>query len=105
MLPVTSRVFSLNFPIQVTVTFTVDDTSPLVDILAANLAVQSIPNNIISDFVSQLYYNFHVSTPVNISASPLSCALLTTPRLFKIAEVVLTRQIRYDIINLKSFLI
>ena len=95
MLPVTSLVFSLNFPVQVNVTFTVDDSSTLVDILAANMAIQTVPNVIISNFVSQLYYNFRETNPVNISASPLSSALLATPRLFKIAEVVLSRQIRY----------
>ena len=96
MIPVTELVLSLNFPVQITVTFTVDNTSPLVDILAANLAIRNLPRNIITDFVTQLYYNFSANSPVIISASALSSALLATPRLFKISEVMLLRTIRLD---------
>ena len=95
MIPVTQLVYSLNFPIQITVTFTMDETSPLVDISAANLAIRNLPNELISDFISQVYYNFASCTPMLITASPLSSALLATPRLFKISEVVLSRQLRY----------
>ena len=102
MIPATELVFSLHFPVQITVTFTVDDTSPLLDILAANQAIRSIPNNIISDFVTQMYYNFSANTPVIISASALSSALLATPRLFKISEVLLVRTIRWDFISFPS---
>ena len=97
MIPVTEFVFSLNFPVQMTVHFTVDDTSPLIDILAANLAIRNIPRNLILDFATQIYYNFSTNSPVIISASALSSALLATPRLFKISEVVLVRTIRYEI--------
>ena len=57
------------------------------------MAIRNIPNEIVSDFVSQIYYNFHANTPVLIAASPLSSALIATPRLFKIAEVNLVRRI------------
>ena len=95
MIPVSEYLFSLTFPTQITVTFTMDDTSPLVDILAANLAIRSLSNEVISEFISRIYYSFAAFTPVLISASPLSSALLATPRLFKISDVTLTKQIRY----------
>ena len=94
MLTVSEIVFSLNFPIQITVTFVMDDTSPLVDLCAASLAIRNLPNELISSFTSQVYYNFASFTPILIAASPLSNALLATPRLFKISNVSLTRNNR-----------
>ena len=95
MIPVSEIIFSVEFPTQIMVTFAMDDTSPLVDLLAANLAIKSLPNELVSTFATQIYYNFAACTPVAIAASPLSSALLATPRLFKISEVLLTRVIRY----------
>ena len=104
MLNVTEIVFCLEFPTQLTVTFTIDETSPLVDILAANLAIRNLSRELISAFVNRIYYNFSAFTPIEISASPLSSALLATPRLFKISEVRLTRTIRYSFNKLYSFI-
>ena len=94
MLTVSEIVFSLEFPLQITVTFVMDSTSPLVDLCAASTAIRNLPNELISTFAFQVYYNFSAFTPILISASPLSNALLITPRLFKISNVTLTRNVR-----------
>ena len=95
MIQLTEFIVSVNFPVQMRIIFAMDDSSPLVDISAANSLLRTISLGVITNFGAQLYYNFHNTTPVIIATSPLSNALLTSPRLFKIVEIALTRLIRY----------
>ena len=95
MIQLTEFLISVNFPVQMRLVFAMDESSPIVDIAAANAILRNISVAIVSNFGAQLYYNFHNTTPVIIATSPLSNALLTSPRLFKIIEISLSRTIRY----------
>ena len=101
MIQLTEFLVSVNFPVQMRIIFAMDDSSPLVDISAANLMLRNISTAIITNFGAQLYYNFHTFTPVIIATSPLSNALLTSPRLFRIVEIALTRIIRFLLFTTK----
>merc|ERR1711953_1262153 len=91
MIQLTEFIVSVNFPVQMRIIFAMDDSSPIVDISAANALLRNISLGIITNFGAQVYYNFHNFTPVIIATSPLSNALLTSPRLFRIVEIALTR--------------
>ena len=93
---ITEIQFSLDYPVQMHLTFVMDSTSTIIDIRDAHLIIQRTRTEIISQFGNKVYRNFHRMTPALIATDPLANALLLSHRRFKIEEVGLHRKLRYE---------
>ena len=90
---ITELLFSLDYPVQMQLTFSMDSSATIIDIRDAHLIIQRTRTEIITRFGHRVYTNFHRITPALIATDPLANALLLSHRRFKILEVGLHRKL------------
>ena len=85
---------SLQYPVQMNLTFSMDSSATIIDITDARLVLRNISNQLIFNFGNRLYTQFHLINTAQITTDPLANALLLSRRHFKITDVILRKELR-----------
>ena len=86
--------FSVNYPVQMHLTFAMDSSSTIIDLHDANMTLRNLNSETIFNFGVRIYSNFHLITTAQITTDPLANALLASSRCFKITDVTLRKDLR-----------